>query len=182
MKAMRIGGRLRRLRQERRLTQAQMARELGISASYLTLLESNQRPVTVRGAPQARRAIPRRSQGVRRRHRPAPVAGADGGVLRPDLRERRGQGERRAGAGRDAARRRPRRPRPLRRLSPPPARRATRPARATMPPRRAPVTIPSEEVTEFIQRRLNYFPGARGRRRSGCGPRTASPSTRCSRG
>jgi len=48
MKAMRIGGRLRRLRQENRLTQAQMARELGISASYLTLLESNQRPVTVR--------------------------------------------------------------------------------------------------------------------------------------
>lgn len=48
MKAMRIGGRLRRLRQERRLTQAEMARELGISASYLTLLESNQRPVTVR--------------------------------------------------------------------------------------------------------------------------------------
>ena len=48
MKAMRIGGRLRRLRQERRLTQAQMARALGISASYLTLLESNQRPVTVR--------------------------------------------------------------------------------------------------------------------------------------
>jgi predicted transcriptional regulator/DNA-binding XRE family transcriptional regulator len=48
MKAMRIGGRLRRLRQERRLTQAEMARELGISASYLTLLESNHRPVTVR--------------------------------------------------------------------------------------------------------------------------------------
>jgi predicted transcriptional regulator/DNA-binding XRE family transcriptional regulator len=47
-RAMRIGGRLRRLRQERRLTQADMARELGISASYLTLLESNQRPVTVR--------------------------------------------------------------------------------------------------------------------------------------
>ena len=41
-------GEARRLRQERRLTQAQMARELGISASYLTLLESNQRPVTVR--------------------------------------------------------------------------------------------------------------------------------------
>ena len=51
MKAMRIGGRLRRLRQERHLTQAQMARELGISASYLTLLESNQRPVTVRDSP-----------------------------------------------------------------------------------------------------------------------------------
>ncbi len=48
MKAVRIGGRLRRLRQERRLTQVQMAEELGISASYLNLLESNQRPVTVR--------------------------------------------------------------------------------------------------------------------------------------
>jgi predicted transcriptional regulator/transcriptional regulator with XRE-family HTH domain len=48
VKAMRIGGRLRRLRQDKRLTQAQMARELGLSASYLTLLESNQRPVTVR--------------------------------------------------------------------------------------------------------------------------------------
>ena len=48
MAAMRIGGRLRRLRQEKRLTQAQMARELALSASYLALLESNQRPVTVR--------------------------------------------------------------------------------------------------------------------------------------
>lgn len=47
MKAARIGGRLRRLRQERRLTQAQMAGELGISPSYLNLLEGNQRPVTV---------------------------------------------------------------------------------------------------------------------------------------
>jgi predicted transcriptional regulator/DNA-binding XRE family transcriptional regulator len=45
---MRVGGRLRRLRQERRLTQAQMAQTLAISPSYLTLLESNQRPVTVR--------------------------------------------------------------------------------------------------------------------------------------
>jgi len=48
MKAIRIGGRLRRLRQERHLTQVQMAQELGISASYLNLLESGQRPVTVR--------------------------------------------------------------------------------------------------------------------------------------
>ena len=47
MKAARIGGRLRRLRQERRLNQVQMAAELGISPSYLNLLESNQRPVTV---------------------------------------------------------------------------------------------------------------------------------------
>ena len=47
MRSLRIGGRLRRLRQERRLSQAQMATELGISPSYLNLIESNQRPVTV---------------------------------------------------------------------------------------------------------------------------------------
>ena len=47
MRAVRVGGKLRRLRQERRLNQVQMAAELGISASYLNLLESNQRPVTV---------------------------------------------------------------------------------------------------------------------------------------
>ena len=43
----RFGGKLRRLRQDRRLSQAQMAEQLGISASYLNLLEHNQRPVTV---------------------------------------------------------------------------------------------------------------------------------------
>lgn len=48
MKSVRIGGKLRRLRQERRLTQVQMAETLEISPSYLNLLESNQRPVTVR--------------------------------------------------------------------------------------------------------------------------------------
>jgi hypothetical protein len=48
MKSVRIGGRLRRLRQERKLSQVQMAGELDISPSYLNLLESNQRPVTVR--------------------------------------------------------------------------------------------------------------------------------------
>jgi predicted transcriptional regulator/transcriptional regulator with XRE-family HTH domain len=48
MKSVRIGGKLRRLRQERRLTQIQMAEALEISPSYLNLLESNQRPVTVR--------------------------------------------------------------------------------------------------------------------------------------
>jgi len=47
MKSLRIGGKLRRLRQEQRLSQAQMAGELGISPSYLNLIESNQRPVTV---------------------------------------------------------------------------------------------------------------------------------------
>lgn len=48
MRSVRIGGKLRRLRQERRLTQVQMAEALEISPSYLNLLESNQRPVTVR--------------------------------------------------------------------------------------------------------------------------------------
>jgi predicted transcriptional regulator/transcriptional regulator with XRE-family HTH domain len=48
MKSVRIGGKLRRLRQDRRLTQIQMAEALNISPSYLNLLESNQRPVTVR--------------------------------------------------------------------------------------------------------------------------------------
>ncbi len=46
MRSLRIGGRVRRLRQERRLSQSQMAGELGISPSYLNLIESNQRPVT----------------------------------------------------------------------------------------------------------------------------------------
>ena len=48
MRSVRIGGKLRRLRQDRRLTQIQMAETLEISPSYLNLLESNQRPVTVR--------------------------------------------------------------------------------------------------------------------------------------
>lgn len=43
----RLGGKLRRLRQDNQLTQAQMAQQLEISASYLNLLEHNQRPVTV---------------------------------------------------------------------------------------------------------------------------------------
>src|SRR5476649_1126579 len=46
-KEARLGGKLRRLRRERKLSQATMAERLGISASYLNLLEHNQRPVTV---------------------------------------------------------------------------------------------------------------------------------------
>ena len=48
VKSVRIGGKLRRMRQERHMTQTQMAGELGLSPSYLNLIESNQRPVTVR--------------------------------------------------------------------------------------------------------------------------------------
>ncbi len=47
MKQARLGGKLRHLRHDRRLNQAQMAQRLGISASYLNLLEHGQRPVTV---------------------------------------------------------------------------------------------------------------------------------------
>ena len=42
-----VGPRVRRMRLERGLTQKQMAEELGISTSYLNLIERNQRPVTV---------------------------------------------------------------------------------------------------------------------------------------
>lgn len=41
-----LGGRLKRLRRDLGLTQSRMAEDLGISASYLNLLERNQRPVT----------------------------------------------------------------------------------------------------------------------------------------
>ncbi len=42
-----MGVRLRRLREERRLTQAALASSLGLSTSYLSQLEKNQRPLTV---------------------------------------------------------------------------------------------------------------------------------------
>jgi XRE family transcriptional regulator, fatty acid utilization regulator len=42
-----LGHKVRRLRRDLSLTQAQMAEDLGISASYLNLIEHNQRPVTV---------------------------------------------------------------------------------------------------------------------------------------
>ncbi len=43
-----IGGRLRALRQSLGLTQAQLAAELDVSASYITLIEANQRPASAR--------------------------------------------------------------------------------------------------------------------------------------
>lgn len=42
-----IGHKLRKLRSDLKLSQTQMAEELGISSSYLNLLENNMRPVTV---------------------------------------------------------------------------------------------------------------------------------------
>ena len=42
-----LGHKVRRLRREEGLTQGQMAEQLGISTSYLNLIEHNQRPLTV---------------------------------------------------------------------------------------------------------------------------------------
>jgi DNA-binding XRE family transcriptional regulator len=44
---MQIGGRIKRLRRLRKLAQADLATALGISASYLNLIEHNRRKVTV---------------------------------------------------------------------------------------------------------------------------------------
>src|SRR6478735_7640403 len=41
-----LGARLKRLRRDLGITQTRMAEELGVSPSYLNLLERNQRPVT----------------------------------------------------------------------------------------------------------------------------------------
>src|SRR5258706_7012549 len=42
----RLGAKIRSLRRGERLTQAELAGRLGISASYLNLIEHNQRPLT----------------------------------------------------------------------------------------------------------------------------------------
>ncbi|QJE74019.1 DUF2083 domain-containing protein [Aerophototrophica crusticola] len=42
-----LGHKVRRLRRDLKMTQAQMAEEIGISPSYLNLIEANQRPLTV---------------------------------------------------------------------------------------------------------------------------------------
>src|SRR5438045_7471452 len=41
-----LGARMKRMRRELGLTQTRMAEDLGVSPSYLNLLERNQRPVT----------------------------------------------------------------------------------------------------------------------------------------
>src|SRR5215203_5591926 len=41
-----VGPRLKRLRRDLNLSQARMAEELGLSPSYLNLMERNQRPIT----------------------------------------------------------------------------------------------------------------------------------------
>lgn len=157
MKAMRIGGRLRRLRQERHLTQAQMARELGISGSYLTLLESNQRPVTVRILLRL----------VERFHVELKEFAADNDQrLSLELMEAFSDpifesAEVKASDVQELVATLPAVGRAVldlygayRQNIP-----AGEAAGAGVDPAEAPpVSIPSEEVTEFIQRRFNYFP------------------------
>ena len=43
-----VGNKLRNLRRERKHTQAQMAEKLGVSASYINLIEHNQRALSLR--------------------------------------------------------------------------------------------------------------------------------------
>ena len=43
-----IGPRIRRLRRTLGITQAQMAEDLGVSASYINLIEANQRPISAK--------------------------------------------------------------------------------------------------------------------------------------
>src|SRR5215469_13387809 len=42
-----LGNKIRRLRQDQKLSQKDMSERLGISASYLNLIEHDERPVTV---------------------------------------------------------------------------------------------------------------------------------------
>ena len=44
---MQIGGRIKRLRRQKKVAQADLAQALGISASYLNLIEHNRRKLTV---------------------------------------------------------------------------------------------------------------------------------------
>ena len=52
-----IGPKVRRLRLDQQLTQAQMAADLEISPAYLNLIESNQRPVSAQVLGQAGRGL-----------------------------------------------------------------------------------------------------------------------------
>ena len=51
------GPAVRRLRKREGLTQAAMAAQLGISASYLNLVERNQRPLTARLLVRDRKSV-----------------------------------------------------------------------------------------------------------------------------
>jgi len=60
----RLGAKVRALRRRESLTQVQLATQLGISASYLNLIEANRRPLPANLLIKARAAVRRRGGGV----------------------------------------------------------------------------------------------------------------------
>ncbi len=155
MRAVKIGGKLRRLRQDRRLNQAQMAAELGISPSYLNLLESNQRPVTVN-------VLLRLAE--RFQVELGSLGGEDDARLTAELMEAMSDPlfDRAEVKGSDVKEVVSTLPAIGRALLA--AYQACRggyrpPSAEAFEAGEGPVMLPSEEVTAFLQERLNYFPG-----------------------
>lgn len=155
MRAVKIGGKLRRLRQDKRLNQAQMAAELGISASYLNLLESNQRPVTVN---VLLRLAERFQVDL------GSLGGEDDARLTAELMEALSDplfdsAEVKGSDVKELVSTLPAMGRAL--LAAYQACRggARPPSPDALDAGEGPVTLPSEEVTAFLQERLNYFPG-----------------------
>lgn len=156
MRSVRIGGKLRRLRQDQKLNQTQMAAELGISPSYLNLLESNQRPVTVN---ILLRLAERFKVDL------TAMGGEDDGRLVTDLMEALSDPvfdaqDIKATDVRDVVATLPAMARAMlalyqsyRRGS------ALAPVEGDSESDAAPVGLPSEEVTDFLQAKLNYFQG-----------------------
>ena len=92
-----VGPSLRRLRRDLGLTQADMAADLEISASYIALLERNHRPLTRRPAAAAGADLQDRHGRAGRRRRRRRRRAAAGGAEGPDVRRHRpaGAGDRR---------------------------------------------------------------------------------------
>ena len=156
MRAVKIGGKLRRLRQDKRLNQAQMAAELGISPSYLNLLESNQRPVTVN-------VLLRLAE--RFQIELGSLGGEDDARLTAELMEALSDplfdgAEVKGSDVKEVVSTLPAIGRALL-AAYEAARSGAQPSASTdaLEGGDVPVTLPSEEVTSFLQERLNYFPG-----------------------
>ncbi|MBN9084896.1 short-chain fatty acyl-CoA regulator family protein [Methylocella sp. CPCC 101449] len=156
MRSVRIGGKLRRLRQDQKLNQTQMAAELGISPSYLNLLESNQRPVTVN---ILLRLAERFKVDL------TAMGGEDDGRLVTDLMEALSDPvfdaqDIKATDVRDIVATLPSMARAMLALYQSYRRgTALAPVEGDSDSDAAPIGLPSEEVTDFLQAKLNYFPG-----------------------
>lgn len=156
MRSARIGGKLRRLRQDQKFNQTQMAAELGISPSYLNLLESNQRPVTVN---ILLRLAERFKVDL------AAMGGEDDSRLVADLMEALSDPafdaqDIKATDVRDIVATLPSMARAMLALYQTYRRGAAlAPVEGDSESDAAPIGLPSEEVTDFLQAKLNYFPG-----------------------